>query len=108
MSMMNESDAPAPSGGYRNDGPQRSSDDGMMIRKINPRMSRFKKKECKFCAKHITELSYKHVDKLLRFTSERGKILPRRVTGNCAKHQRMLAREVKTARLLAMLPFVRD
>ena len=103
---MNENDSQPQSGGYRNDGPPRSGDDG--IRKFNPRMSRFRKKECKFCAKHITELSYKHVDKLLRFTSERGKILPRRVTGNCAKHQRMLAREVKVARLLAMLPFVRD
>ncbi len=105
MSTMNGSEAPAAA--PRNDSPSRP-DDGMMIRKINPRMSRFKKKECKFCAKHITELSYKMVDKLLRFTSERGKILPRRVTGNCAKHQRMLAREVKVARLLAMLPFVRD
>lgn len=102
-SMSNDSPGRYPS---RNDGPP--SDDGSMVRKINPRMSRFKKKECKFCVGHITELSYKHVDKLMRFTSERGKILPRRVTGNCAKHQRMLAREVKVARLLAMLPFVRD
>jgi small subunit ribosomal protein S18 len=101
---MNQNDTQGRYPAGRNDGP--SSDDG--VRKFNPRMSRFKKKECKFCVGHITELSYKHVDKLLRFTSERGKILPRRVTGNCAKHQRMLTREVKVARLMAMLPFVRD
>lgn len=69
---------------------------------------RFRKKECRFCAMQITDLDYKTVEKLVRFTTERGKIMPRRMSGNCAKHQRFLARQIKIARLLALLPFVRD
>jgi len=70
--------------------------------------ARFHKKECRFCSRQITELSYRTVEKLIRFTSERGKILPSRMTGNCAKHQRFLARQIKIARILALLPFVRE
>ncbi len=65
----------------------------------------FRKKVCKFCTQNIP-LDYKDVDLMKRFTTDRGKILPRRITGNCAKHQRKLATAVKRARVLAWLPFV--
>lgn len=65
----------------------------------------FRKKVCKFCIKKV-EVDYKNPDSLRRFITERGKILPRRITGTCAKHQRMLAREIKRSRTLALLPFV--
>lgn len=70
-----------------------------------PRRTYFKKKVCKVCANKLT-LDYKDVDTLRRFTTERGKILPRRITGTCAKHQRQLSREIKRARAIALLPFV--
>jgi len=65
----------------------------------------YKKKVCKFC-KNGHEVDYKKPDSLRRFITERGKILPRRITGTCAKHQRMLTTEVKRSRALALLPFV--
>ncbi|MBI9099769.1 MAG: 30S ribosomal protein S18 [Spirochaetaceae bacterium] len=65
----------------------------------------FRKKVCKFCIKKA-EVDYKNPDSLRRFITERGKILPRRITGTCAKHQRMLAREIKRSRALALLPYV--
>jgi small subunit ribosomal protein S18 len=65
----------------------------------------FKKKVCKFCTQKL-KIDYKDADGLRRFTTERGKILPRRITGTCAKHQRSLAVAVKRARIIALLPFV--
>jgi small subunit ribosomal protein S18 len=65
----------------------------------------FKRKVCKFCIKKAT-IDWKDAGGLKRFTSERGKIMPRRITGTCAKHQRELARAIKRARSLAMLPYV--
>ncbi len=65
----------------------------------------FKKKVCRFCTQKL-KADYKNPEVLRRFTTERGKILPRRITGTCAKHQRVLALEIKRARLLALLPFV--
>ena len=70
-----------------------------------PRRTYYKKKVCKFCTNKI-EVDYKKPDSLRRFITERGKILPRRITGTCAKHQRMLTTEVKRSRALALLPFV--
>lgn len=72
-----------------------------------PRRSKgfFKKKVCKFCAQKL-KIDYKDSDVLRRFTTERGKILPRRITGSCAKHQRELAVAIKRARALATLPYV--
>jgi small subunit ribosomal protein S18 len=67
----------------------------------------FKKKVCKFCTQKL-KINYKEVDVLRRFITERGKILPRRITGTCSKHQRALAGEIKKARLVALLPFVSD
>ena len=68
---------------------------------------RRRKKVCVFCGKDH-EISYKDVNKLKRYISERGKILPRRITGNCAKHQRALTVAIKRARHLAILPYVQD
>ena len=68
---------------------------------------RIRKKVCVFCGKD-NEISYKDVNKLKRYISERGKILPRRITGNCAKHQRELTTAIKRARHLAILPYVQD
>jgi small subunit ribosomal protein S18 len=65
----------------------------------------FKKKVCKFCVQKL-KIDYKDPDTLRRFITERGKILPRRITGTCAKHQRALAVAIKRARIIALLPFV--
>ncbi|MCA0170733.1 MULTISPECIES: 30S ribosomal protein S18 [Bacillaceae] len=65
-----------------------------------------RKKVCFFTVNKITYIDYKDVDLLKRFVSERGKILPRRVTGTSAKYQRQLTRAVKRARQMALLPYV--
>ncbi len=65
----------------------------------------FKKKVCKFCTQKL-KVDYKDIDVMRRFVTERGKILPRRITGTCAKHQRVLAISIKRARALAFLPYV--
>jgi small subunit ribosomal protein S18 len=67
----------------------------------------FKKKVCKFCIQKL-KIDYKDPDTLRRFITERGKILPRRITGTCAKHQRALALAIKRARIIAILPFVAE
>lgn len=64
----------------------------------------FKKKICRFCSQK-QEPDYKNPDQLRRYTTERGKILPARITGCCSKHQRKLTAEIKKARVLAYLPF---
>lgn len=66
---------------------------------------RRRKKVCYFCANHIDHPDYKDVELLKRFISEKGKILPRRVTGTCAKHQRALTTAIKRARVMGLLPF---
>lgn len=65
----------------------------------------FRKKVCRFCTQKVV-IDYKDAEMLRRYTTERGKILPRRITGTCAKHQRELAVNIKRARALALLPFV--
>lgn len=65
----------------------------------------FRKKVCKFCAQKA-KIDYKDPDGLRRYITERGKILPRRITGTCAKHQRALAQSIKRSRSLALLPYV--
>ncbi len=69
------------------------------------RGKRGKRKACVFCVDKIDYIDYKDVGKLRRFITERGKILPRRITGNCAKHQRELTRAIKRARNIALLPY---
>lgn len=66
----------------------------------------FKKKYCKFCRDKNISIHYRKTDILERFITDRGKILPRRITGTCAKHQRHVSCAIKRARLLALLPFV--
>ena len=65
----------------------------------------FRKKQCRFCKDKSLVIDYKNVELLSQFITERGKIMPRRMTGNCAKHQRRLATAIKRARILALLPF---
>lgn len=69
------------------------------------RGGRRRKKVCFFCANHIDHVDYKDIDLLKRYISEKGKILPRRVTGTCAKHQRTLTAGIKRARIMALIPF---
>jgi small subunit ribosomal protein S18 len=67
-----------------------------------------KRKVCNFCADKITDINYKDVTRLRKYISERGKILPRRISGNCARHQRLLTVAVKRARIIAFLPFTSE
>lgn len=70
--------------------------------------NRRKKKVCIFCTDKTATIDYKEPNKLRKFTSERGKILPRRVTGTCAMHQREVTRAIKLARVVALLPYTTD
>lgn len=67
-----------------------------------------KKKICSFCVDKVESIDYKEVAKIRRFTTERGKILPRRISGNCAKHQRQVTVAIKRARNIALLPFTAE
>ncbi len=71
-------------------------------------VNRKKKKVCQFCVENVTEIDYKETAKLRKFISERAKILPKRVTGTCAKHQRDLAVAIKRARTMALLSYISD
>jgi len=71
-------------------------------------ITRGRSKSCFFCANKDKTIDYKDIKTLQRFISDRGKIIPRRITGNCAKHQRALTREIKKARAIALLPYVKD
>jgi small subunit ribosomal protein S18 len=72
------------------------------------RMKRAKKKVCSFCIDKADSIDYKDINKLRKYVTERGKILPRRISGNCAKHQRQLTDAVKRARNIALLPFTTE
>lgn len=67
-----------------------------------------KKRNCRFCENKESYIDYKDEKKLHRFVTEQGKIIPKRITGTCAKHQRQLVQAIKRARHLALLPFVSD
>lgn len=73
---------------------------------MKPRRSR--KKVCPFCVDKAENIDYKEIAKLRKFVSERGKILPRRISGCCAKHQRQLTIAIKRARHVALMPFSAD
>lgn len=73
-----------------------------------PRNRRMKRKVCMFCVDKVQHIEYKDTAKLRRYISERGKIVPRRISGNCAKHQRQLTEAIKRARHIALLPFVSE
>lgn len=67
-----------------------------------------RKKVCAFCVDKVEAIDYKDISRLRRFISERAKILPRRVTGTCARHQRDLTVAIKRARYLSLLPYTSD
>ena len=69
---------------------------------------KLRKKVCKLCIERVTDIDYKDERRLQRFVTDRGKIVPRRVSGNCSKHQAQITRAVKKARILALLPFTSD
>lgn len=66
---------------------------------------RRKKRVCAFCVDKVTDIDYKDINRLKKYITERGKILPRRISGNCARHQRRLTIAIKRARIMALLPF---
>ena len=70
--------------------------------------SKSRNKVCKFCKENITVVNYKQVDILKNYITEKGKIFPRRISGFCAKHQRLLSSTVKRARHAALLPFAAE
>jgi small subunit ribosomal protein S18 len=71
----------------------------------NKRRTFHRRKVCRFCADSSIVIDYKDVKTLRYFTTERGKIIPRRISGNCAKHQRLLTMAIKRARNIALLPY---
>lgn len=79
-----------------------------VVRPARPAMNRRRRKVCIFCEDKIDFIDYKDSNKLKKFISERGKILPRRISGTCALHQRELNTAIKRARNMALLPFVTD
>lgn len=105
--IRNENVAPTPAGGPGPSGPSGGPGD----RRGRPRgRGRYapRRKVCVFCVDKVTDIDYKDVNRLRRFVSDRGKIEPRRRTGTCAKHQRILATAIKRARHLALLPFTAE
>ncbi len=77
-------------------------------RPARPYVRNKRKKVCIFCADKVAYIDYKDANKLRKFISERGKILPRRISGACAKHQREVNTAIKRARQAALLPFICD
>ena len=69
---------------------------------------RGKRKVCSFCVDKMTLIDYKDVPRLKKYITERGKILPRRISGNCAKHQRSLTVAIKRSRIMALVPFTAE
>lgn len=98
--------APAERGSYERRGMDDKSDGRAPYRGGGKGKTFFRRKVCKFCTQKVA-VDYKNPDGLRRFVTERGKILPRRITGSCAKHQRQLAQEIKRARVLALLPYAK-
>lgn len=68
----------------------------------------FRRKVCRLCVEKVDSIDYKDVGRLEKFITERGKIVPRRISGNCAKHQRKLTMAIKRARFIALLPFTAE
>ena len=73
-----------------------------------PRGRKPRRKVCSFCADKVEFIDYKDAAKLRRYLSERGKIVPRRISGCCAKHQRTITTAIKKARIIALLPYTTD
>ena len=94
--------------GERSERPERGERGERGDRGDRGRGRKGKKKVCSFCVDKVHDIDYKDVSKLRRFISERAKIMPRRINGSCAKHQRQLTIAIKRARHVALLPFSSD
>lgn len=79
-----------------------------MARRERGGARRSRKKVCNFCVDKADHIDYKDTGRLKKYMTDRGKILPRRITGNCAKHQRALTIAIKRARVMALLPYSND
>ena len=79
-----------------------------MEKERNFRARKPRRKVCSFCVDKVEAIDYKDIATLKKYVSERGKILPRRVTGTCAKHQRELTEAIKRARQIALLPYTNE
>ena len=77
-------------------------------RTMKPRPRKGRRKVCAFCADKVEEIDYKDIAKLKKYITEKGKIIPKRMTGTCSKHQRVLAVAIKRARQMALIPYVGD
>ncbi len=77
-------------------------------KKDNKRSSFFKKRSCRFCLEKTIPIDYKDIARISKFITERGKIVPSRASGTCAKHQRKLSQAIKRARFLALLPYTAE
>ncbi|MGH2409263.1 MAG: 30S ribosomal protein S18 [Chloroflexota bacterium] len=113
--MSSPSYSPSPEGGARSEGyrggeggPRRDS--GRGPRRDSGGRERYsgRRRACQFCVDHMPLIDYKDVGRLRKYLSERGKIEPRRKTGTCAKHQRILTTSLKRARQLALLPYTAE
>ncbi|MGL5353681.1 MAG: 30S ribosomal protein S18 [Clostridium sp.] len=78
------------------------------MKRSGGKMRRSKRKVCSFCVEKATAIDYKDINKLRKFVTERGKILPRRISGTCAKHQRQVTAAIKRSRNIALLPFTTE
>ena len=107
---VQETEVVAPETENTTEAPAAPAEEGVKkpYRSGNMNANRRKKKVCLFCTDKTATIDYKEPNKLRKFTSERGKILPRRVTGTCAMHQREVTRAIKLARVVALLPYTTD
>lgn len=90
------------------DANKRNNRDANDKRGGRPYRRRTRRKVCQFCVDKVEHIDYKDIGKLRKFLSEKGKILPRRISGNCAKHQRQMTTAIKRARHIALLPYTTD
>ncbi len=97
-STPSHSGAPRREGGSRGPGDRPRGEGGSRFRR--PR-----RKSCRFCMEHVVAIDYKDYNRLRSFVSDKGKIVPSRMTGTCASHQRELTQAIKRARNIALLPF---
>jgi len=90
---------------------------GILLSKLTPLRGKAKeyqkkrrphRKSCRFCADKVEVIDYRRIEMIRVFMTERGKIVPRRISGNCAKHQRALTTAIKRARVLALLPYIAE
>ena len=79
-----------------------------MDKNERPQRRKARRKVCQFCAERVEVIDYKDISRLRKFISERAKILPRRVTGTCSRHQRAVTIAIKRARQVALLPYVNE